>query len=84
MFLAQVKHQTDDMEIKQAACVLTQQGRTLYLTKLNNQKKFRNIGNIEGAKAGARTLEDADLGKLDIEPCYRGTSEVQPYYESSY
>ena len=70
------------MEIKQAGCVLTQQGRTLYLTKLNNQKKFKNIGNIEGAKAGARTLEDAGLGKLDIEPCHRGTSEVQSYFES--
>lgn len=76
MFLAQVKQQTGDMEIKQAACVLKQRGRKLNITQLNNQKKFTKIGNIEGAKAGCHALQDAGLGEIETEECHRGTSEV--------
>jgi hypothetical protein len=55
---------------------LTIPGKVLYLSALLSQRKFRKRGDKEGAIAGFRALEKANLGKVEATNPKRGTSVV--------
>ena len=63
-----------DKEDKVAAHCLTLPGKTLYLTPLLAQKKFRGYGNKDSAVRAFFKLEEDGLGKTFV----IGTSRVNP------
>ena len=62
-----------------AAYCLTLPGRTLYLTPLLAQKKFRKKGNKDGAVRAFYQLQEEGLGKVLEVGGNKGTSSVSPH-----
>ena len=56
--------------------MLTLPGKTLDISALNTQRKFRDKGNKEGAVAAIRHLEESGLGEVREERASRGTAKV--------
>lgn len=68
---------TDDEQAQgNATLSLVIPGKVLYLSALLNKRKFRKKGDKDGALAGLRVLEKANLGKVESTNPKRGTSAV--------
>ena len=59
-----------------AAYCLLLPGKQLHLSALLAAKKFRGRGNKEAAVAALQELEEAGLGKVEVEESRRGTAAV--------
>ena len=68
-----------DQDGDTAAYCLTLPGRTLYLTPLLAQKKFRKKGNKDGAVRAFYQLQEDGLGKVLEVGGNKGTSSVSSH-----
>ena len=59
-----------------AAYCLLLPGKQLHLSALLAAKKFRGRGNKDAAVAALQELEEAGLGKVEVEESRRGTAAV--------
>lgn len=60
---------------------MTIPGRVLHLSALLNKKKFRKKGDKDGAVAGFRLLEKANLGKVEALNPKRGSLVPKMYWK---
>lgn len=71
----------EDQANANATLCLTIPGKVLHLTALLTIRKFRKKGDKEGALAGFRALEKANLGMVEAINPRRGTSVVSTMLE---